>query len=328
MPVDGPARVVYAPSKGTLGFAARVNANGSAVGFSRQASDEPVEAYVLPIGGGEPVRVSAANTGMERAPLGETRVVRWKAKDGREIEGLLTLPVGYEKGKRVPLVLNIHGGPAGAFSEAFVGAGGLYPIATFAAKGWAVLRPNPRGSSAYGREFRAANLNDWGGGDYNDIMAGVDWTIAEGIADPDRMVVMGWSYGGYMTNWVVSQTNRFKAAASGAGLSNLPSMWGTNDIPSTLDDYFGGPWFEQPEIYVKLSPLYHIKDARTPLLVLHGEADVRVPTSQGFEMYQAMKRKGVEAQMVTYPRTPHGPREPKFVLDIMKRHVEWVEKHI
>ena len=135
----------------------------------------------------------------------------------------------------------------------------------FAAKGWAVLRPNPRGSSAYGRTFRGANLNDWGGGDYNDIMTGVDYVISEGIADPNRMVVMGWSYGGYMTNWVVTQTTRFKAAAAGAGLSNMPSMWGTNDIPAVLDDYFSGPSYEQSDRYVKLSPLYNIKNAVTPM---------------------------------------------------------------
>lgn len=328
MPVDGPPRTAYAPAKGTLGFGARMNSTGSHFGYTRQSSDEPVEAYVLAVEGREPVRISAANTGMKMPPLGETKVIRWKSKDGREIEGLLTLPAGYQKGTRVPLILNIHGGPAGAFNESFIGAAGLYPIATFASKGWATLRPNPRGSSAYGRAFRAANLQDWGGGDFQDIMTGVDYVIAEGVADPNRMVVMGWSYGGYMTNWVITQTSRFKAAVAGAGLSNMPSMWGTNDIPSVLDDYYGGPWYDQPELYKKLSPLYHVKNVTTPTLILHGEQDIRVPTSQGYEMYNAIRRKGIEAQMVVYPRTPHGPREPKFVLDIMQRHIDWVEKHI
>jgi len=327
MSVDGPARPVYAPAKGTLGIVARMNTSGTHLGFARQSASEPVEAYMMPLTGGDPVRVSAANTNLQLAALGETKVIHWKSKDGREVEGLLTLPVGYERGRKVPLILNIHGGPAGAFNESFIGASGLYPIATFAAKGWAVLRPNPRGSSAYGRAFRASNLNDWGGGDYNDIISGVDHLIADGTVDPSRMAVMGWSYGGYMTNWVITRTGRFKAAASGAGLSNLPSMWGTNDIPSTLDDYFGGTWFEQPERYLKMSPLYHVKNASTPTLFLHGEADIRVPTSQGAEMYNALRRKSVETQMVVYPRTPHGPREPKFVLDIMRRHIDWVEKH-
>jgi dipeptidyl aminopeptidase/acylaminoacyl peptidase len=328
MPVDGPAKIFYLPRKGTVGFGVHLNDSGTHMGLARQAPDEPVEAYVLAVGGGEPVRVSAANTELSKPPLGETRVVRWKSKDGKEVEGVLTLPVGYQQGKKVPLILNIHGGPSGAFSETFIGAAGLYPIASFAAKGYAVLQPNPRGSVAYGLAFRAANLNDWGGGDYNDLMSGVDSLIAQGIADPNKLVVMGWSYGGYMTNWVITQTDRFKVAATGAGLSDMPSMWGTNDIPSVLDDYFSGPWYEQPERYVKLSPLYHVKNVTTPTLFLHGEADDRVPTSQGYEMYNALKRKGVETQMVVYPRQPHGPREPKFVLDIMQRHIDWVEKHL
>lgn len=328
IPVDGPARLAYTPAKGTLGFGARMNSTGTHIGFTRQSSDEPVEAFVMPLSAGEPAQVSAANTNLPKLPLGETKLVKWKSKDGVEVEGLLTLPVGYVSGTKVPLILNIHGGPAGAFSESFIGASGPYPIASFAAKGWATLRPNPRGSSAYGRQFRSANKNDWGGGDFNDLMAGVDYVIAQGIADPNKLAVMGWSYGGYMTNWVITQTTRFKAASAGAGLSSMPSMWGTNDIPTILDDYFSGTPMDAPDRYLKLSPLYHVKNVTTPTLILHGEQDVRVPTSQGYEMYNALKRKGVETQMVVYPRTPHGPREPKFILDIMQRNMEWVEKHL
>ena len=327
MPVDGPPGVVFKP-KGTFGFGTRLNERGSFAGLALQSPTEPVEAYALDLAGGNPVQVSRANADLPKPPLGETRVIRWKAKDGKDIEALLTLPAGYRSGKKVPLVLNIHGGPAGAFAESFIGAASPYPIAVFASRGYAVLRVNPRGSSGYGNGFRTANLNDWGGGDYQDLMDGVDHVIAMGIADPDRLAVMGWSYGGYMTNWVITQTNRFKCAATGAGLSDLVSMWGTNDIPSTLDDYFSGPFYEQTERYVKMSPLYYVSRVTTPTLILHGEADHRVPTSQGYEMYSALKRRGVETVMVVYPRTPHGPQEPKFVLDIMRRHLEWVEKHV
>ena len=327
-PVDGPITVAYRPPQGTLGFGASLNKDGTYVGFSMQSSSQPPEAYVMDLASGKPIRVSAANAGIPREGLGVTTVIQWKGKDGRAVEGLLTLPPDYKRGMKIPLILNIHGGPAGAFAEQFIGAGTLYPLAAFAEKGWAVLRPNPRGSTSYGRAFRSANLNDWGGGDYNDIMAGVDELIKEGIADPNRMAVMGWSYGGYMTNWVITQTSRFKCAAAGAGLTNMPSMWGTNDIPGVIDDYFTGPWYEQPERYVQQSPLYHVKKVKTPTLYLHGEADNRVPISQAFEMYHAIQRLGIETQMVTYPRTPHGPQEPKFILDIMQRHIAWVEKHI
>jgi dipeptidyl aminopeptidase/acylaminoacyl peptidase len=321
-------RFLFLNNLATIAAGARLNATGTNAGFARQSSDEPVEAFALALGAGSPVRVSEANTALPQPPLGETRVVQWKGKDGHPVEGLLTLPVGYPQGQHYPLILNIHGGQSGAFGETYIGAAGLYPIATFASKGYAVLRPNPRGSIGYGRDFRSANINDWGGGDFNDLMSGVDYVIAQGIADPKRLAVMGWSYGGYMTNWVITQSTRFKAAATGAGLSNMPIMWGTNDIPTLLEDYFTGPWFEQTDRYLKLSPLYHVKNVTTPTLILHGEQDVRVPTSQRYEMYNALKRRGVETQMLVYPRTPYGPQEPKFVLDIMQRHLDWVDKHL
>ena len=326
MPVDGPPRAAFVP-KGTFGAGLRLNARGTYAGLALQTASEPVEAYNLDLHSMKPVQVSAANTNLPKPPLGETQVIRWK-NAGEELEGLLTLPPGYEKGKKIPLILNIHGGPSGGFTETFIGAAGLYPIASFAGQGWAVLRVNPRGSTGYGIKFRAANLNDWGGGDYKDLMSGVDHVIEMGIADPNRLVVMGWSYGGYMTNWVIGQTTRFKAAATGAGLSNLISMWGTNDIPTTLDDNFSGTPVEQTERYLKMSPLYYVKNVTTPTLILHGEIDPRVPTGQGYEMYNALKRRGVETVMVVYPRTKHGPEEPKFVMDIMRRHVEWVSKHL
>ena len=325
MPVDGSPQEVLAPDKGTLG-PVKLNDTGTHFGFARQTMDEPPEAYVAPVTGKGMVRVSHANVDLAKPPLGESRVVRWKAKDGLEIEGLLTLPVEYQSGKKVPMVLVIHGGPSGVFGEQFIGAPGLYPVAGFASKGWATLRCNIRGSSAYGRKFRAANFQDWGGKDYEDLMAGVDYAVAQGIADPDKLAVMGWSYGGYMTSWVVTQTQRFKAAAVGAGITNLVSMWGTNDIPSVLNDYFGGPYWQQWDGYVKRSAMAHVSNVTTPTLILHGEKDNRVPTDQGYEFYQALKRKGVKTQMVVYPRTQHGPQEPKFVQDIMQRHIAWVEQ--
>jgi dipeptidyl aminopeptidase/acylaminoacyl peptidase len=336
MPVDGAPTILFQPARGTFGGfggGLALNRAGSHAGLAMQAPDEPVEAYIMDLasnpGAPKPARVSEANASLSKQPLGETRLIRWKsAKDGKEIEGLLTLPVNYQQGKKYPLILNIHGGPAGAFTETFIGASGLYPLAAFAARGWAVLRANPRGSTGYGLPFRSSNVDDWGGGDYTDLMSGVEAVVAMGVADPNRMAVMGWSYGGYMTNWVVTQTTRFKCAATGAGLSDMISMWGTNDIPTVLDDYFEGTSFEQPQRYIKMSPLAHIQNAGTPMLILHGEADIRVPTTQGYEMYTALKRKGTPVEMVVYPRTPHGPQEPKFVLDIMRRHIDWVAKYI
>jgi len=327
MPVDGPPATIYQPERGmTLGGA--LNRTGTHIGFSQEAPDTPQEAYVMALPGGKPVQVSRSNTDLPKLPLGETRRIEWKAGDGLAIEGLLTLPVGYEKGKKYPLVLIIHGGPAGVFAETFIGSPSIYPMATFTARGYAVLRANIRGSSGYGKAFRFANMADWGGKDYEDLMAGVDHVIATGVADPQKLAVMGWSYGGYMTSWVVGHTTRFKAAAVGAGVTNLWSFTGTSDILGFLPDYFGGEPWNVFENFRKHSPMSYVRNVVTPTLVLHGEADIRVPISQGYEFYNALKRRGVTAKMVVYPRMPHGPGEPKFMLDVMNRHLEWIEKYV
>lgn len=281
----------------------------------------------MPVKGGSPQRVSRANDDLPKLPLGDTQVIHWKGPDGLDIEGLLTYPAGYETGKKYPLILNIHGGPTGVFGENYIGRFAVYPLATFASRGYAILRPNPRGSGGYGKKFRFGNLGDWGGKDYQDDMAGVDHVIAMGIADPDRLAVMGWSYGGFMTSWIITHTNRFKAASVGAGVTNLWSFTGTADIPGFLPDYFGGEPWDQFKAFTEHSPMSFVKNVKTPTLVLHGESDVRVPTSQGYELYHALKRMGVTTKMVVYPRTPHGPREPKFILDIAQRNVDWTDKY-
>jgi dipeptidyl aminopeptidase/acylaminoacyl peptidase len=329
MPVDGPPRTLFEPAKGVVNAgSAHLNGSGTTLGLPMESPDEPPEAYVMALASSTPVRVSRANVDLPRLPLGKTEVIRWKSTDGLDVEGLLTYPVNYESGKQYPLILNIHGGPTGVFGETFIGRSSLYPIAVFAARGYAVLRPNPRGSSGYGKQFRFANYNDWGGKDYEDIQAGVDRAIAMGVADPDRLAVMGWSYGGYMTSWTITQTHRFKAAVVGAGVTNLWSFTGTSDIPGFLPDYFGGEPWQQFDNFQKHSPITFVKNVTTPTLVLHGEADQRVPTSQGYEYYHALKREGVTAKMVVYPRQPHGPQEPKFILDIMQRHLDWVDKYV
>lgn len=326
MPVDGPSKTLYLPEHG-VAASATLNETGTQVGFAHESASEAPEAYTMPLAGGAPMRVSHANDGLPTPELGETKVIRWKSKDGSEVEGLLTYPVGYKAGQKYPLILNIHGGPAGAFAETFTGKFSVYPIATFASRGYAVLRPNPRGSSGYGKQFRFANVSDWGGKDFEDDMAGVDYVISTGVADADHLAVMGWSYGGFMTSWTVTHTNRFKAAVMGAGVTNLWSFTGTADIPGFLPDYFGGEPWDQFDSFTKHSPITFVQNVKTPTLVLHGEADERVPTSQGYEFYHALKKMGVTTKMVVYPRTPHGPREPKFILDIAQRNLDWVERY-
>lgn len=319
----GPATDVLAPAEGVIGGLSLGGPQGGTVAFVGQAADRPPEAFISPLARWQPVQVSRTNADAMPSPVGRTEVVRWRAPDGMEVEGLLTYPPNYQRGERVPLIVLIHGGPTGVFVESFVGAPGLYPIAAWGSQGWAVLRPNPRGSGGYGKRFRYANYADWGGGDYRDIMAGVDHVIRLGVADSTRLGVTGWSYGGYMTSWIITQTRRFRAAAVGAGVTNLMSFTGTSDIPSFVPDYFRGEFWTDLEPYRRHSAMFNIGAARTPTLVLHGEADVRVPVSQGYELYNALRRQNVTTEMVVYPRAPHGPSEPRQQLDIMRRHIEW-----
>ncbi len=297
-------------------------------GFVAERVDEAPQVWTAPVRPFAPRPVTRFDPPLPADALGRTEVVRWAAADGVEIEGLLTYPLGYRPGRRYPLLLVVHGGPTWYFLQDYLALPDVYPLAAFAARGFAVLRPNPRGSSGRGREFRFATREDWGGKDYGDLMAGVDHLIALGVADPARLGVMGWSYGGYMTDWIVSQTGRFRAASSGAGISNLTSFAGTSDILDFLPDYFGGSPWQRPELYLARSPLFHLAGATTPTLIQHGDQDRRVPLEQSEQLYRALRRLGVETELVIYPRQPHGLEEPKLILDAARRNLEWFELHL
>ena len=327
MPMNG-SPVVITRAKGMASSGIHLNATRTMVGFSRETLEQPPEAFISPADQCEPMQVSRVNAEFGKRSVGRTEILQWKSPDGLAIEGLLTYPAHYEKGKRYPLLLVIHGGPMGVFTEQYVGAAGLYPVAAFADRGYAVLRPNPRGSSGYGKKFRYANYGDWGKGDYQDIMAGVDQVIDLGIADKDRLGVMGWSYGGYMTSWTITQTRRFKAASVGAGVTNLMSFTGTADIPGFLPDYFAREFWDDLKPYQAHSAMFHVKGVKTPTLIQHGERDERVPLPQGQELYNALKRQGCTTKMVVYPRTPHGIEEPRLMIDCMTRNLDWFAHYV
>ena len=305
-----------------------LNRTATTFGYIRQTPEAPGEVYVAPADTMAGTRITQVNADVKLPAIGRTEVIQWKSTDGKTIEGLLTYPVGFQVGHRVPLLLNVHGGPTGVFQQTFIGGRGVYPLATFAARGFAILRVNPRGSSGYGAEFRRANTKDWGGGDYQDLMTGVDRVIEMGVADPDRLGVMGWSYGGFMTSWIVTQTKRFKAASAGAPVTNLMSFNGTADIPAFVPDYMGGQSWEAMDVYQKHSPMFNVKGITTPTMIQQGDADVRVPISQGYEFYNALKAQGVPTRMLVLPRQPHGPVEPKMQLAAMKSNLEWFDKYL
>jgi dipeptidyl aminopeptidase/acylaminoacyl peptidase len=327
VPADGAAATVISGTDVNV-TAPSLNTAGTAVGFVHAWSDRAPEPYVSRLENFGAKQVATVQTlpSPKDAPIGRTEALRWKSSDGMEVEGLLTYPVGYEKGRRVPLLVIVHGGPAGVFTRSFVGMPGPYPIPAFTERGYGVLRVNPRGSSGYGRKFRYANYQDWGGGDYRDIMTGVDQVIGLGVADPDRLGIMGWSYGGYMTSWVITQTKRFKVASVGAGVTNLMSFTGTADIPGFVPDYFGGEYWDVFDRWRARSAMFNVKGVTTPTLIQHGEQDLRVPISQGYELYNALTRQRVPTKMVVYPRQPHGIQEPKLIKDAMERNLDWFDR--
>jgi dipeptidyl aminopeptidase/acylaminoacyl peptidase len=308
--------------------AASMSKSGAVLACIYQEASIPPQVIVMNTKDMKPTVLSRVNEEFAKRRHAKTEVIKWKSKDGKfDIEGLITYPANYREGKKCPLILNIHGGPAGVFTHSYTGASAVYPVQALAEEGYAVLRVNPRGSSGYGADFRRANVNDWGYGDYDDIMGGVDKLITDEIAHADSLCVTGWSYGGYMTSMIITKTNRFKAAMVGAGVTNLVSFTGTTDIPGFIPDYFGGEMWNRTDIYMKHSAMSAVQKVKTPTLIVHGERDARVPLSQGLELYIALKRLGVKTKMVTYPRTPHGPQEPKFIQDIGERVISWFDEH-
>lgn len=306
-----------------------MNASRSHFGFLLQSSSIPPEAFISSTSQFSPKKITSIHANIASNLIPKTELIKWKTFDGKEIEGLLTYPLKYEPGKKYPLILNIHGGPAGVFTQSFVaGNQSIYPLAAFAEAGMFVLRPNPRGSTGYGVEFRLANQRDWGGGDYRDLMAGVDHVIKMGVADPDRLGVMGWSYGGFMSSWVVGHTDRFKVASIGAPVVDLSHQNLTDDIAGFLPSYMkSDPWNDWA-VYDKWSPIRYVQNVKTPVMLQHGEADARVPFSNAVMFYNALKRRGVPVRLLALPRQPHGPSEPKMVMVVMRSNLEWMEKYI
>jgi len=264
------------------------------------------------------------NAWLKDYALGDSEIVRWKSKDGTEIEGLLTKPVGYAAGAKAPFLLNPHGGPTGASINNFNGT-----VQVLAANGFAVLQPNFRGSTGKGLAFAQANKNTWGKGDYEDCMSGVDAMIASGIADPDRLGAFGWSYGGYMTFWILTQTDRFKAVSPGAGLTNIYSMYSQTDIHRYLNWFYSdkAPW-EAQDLYWDRSPMKYVGNVKTPTMIMHGQVDTRVPIAQAQEFYQALVERKVPVEFVVYPRENHGFTEPRHQMDRVRRYVRFFAKYL
>jgi dipeptidyl aminopeptidase/acylaminoacyl peptidase len=273
------------------------------------------------------VRVSNANPQVAQFQLGEYETVRWKSTDGQMVEGLLVKPVGYDPAKRYPLIVQIHGGPAAADMNTFSGNHGSY-VHIFAANGYAVLKPNYRGSDNYGEKFRTQIAGDYFRQGYDDIVAGVDYLIARGVADPDKLGMMGWSAGGHWSNWTLTHTNRFKAISSGAGAVNWISMYAQTDVQTPREFYFKGKPWENWDHYVTVSPLKYITNAKTPTLIHVCNGDPRVPKPQSDELFMALKKLGVPVEYIVYPQDSHGITDPRYQMVKMFSEFHWFEKWI
>jgi dipeptidyl aminopeptidase/acylaminoacyl peptidase len=262
---------------------------------------------------------------MTELDLGATEAVSFKSKDGTEVHGLLTYPVGYVKGTKAPLLLRIHGGPNGQDQHSFSMERQL-----FAANGYAVLAVNYRGSAGRGQKFSRAIFADWGHYEVEDLQAGVDHVIKMGVADPDRLGVGGWSYGGILTDYLIASDTRFKAATSGAGTAFTVSYYGADHYIIQYDNEIGPPWNAKAwETYQKLSyPFLHADRIKTPTLFLCGEKDFNVPVSGSEQMYQALRSLGIDTQLVIYPNENHGIQRPSYVRDRYERYLGWYEKYL
>jgi dipeptidyl aminopeptidase/acylaminoacyl peptidase len=255
--------------------------------------------------------------------LASTEGISAKTADGNEVHGLLTMPIGYKAGTKVPMLLFIHGGPTAQDAHEFD-----MPRQMFASHGYAVLNVNYRGSTGRGHAYSLAINADWGNKEVTDLMAAVDAAVATGKIDPDKLVVGGWSYGGILTDYTIASTTRFKAASSGAGMGNLIVLYGIDEYILQYENEIGPPW-KNPELYIKLSyPFFHADRIKTPTLFMGGDKDFNVPLEGGEQMYQALKSVGTPAELIVYPGQFHGFTRPSFIKDRYVRWMAWYDKYL
>jgi dipeptidyl aminopeptidase/acylaminoacyl peptidase len=272
-------------------------------------------------------RLTESNPQADSIAVGATETIQWRSSDGTMVEGILVKPLDYEKGRRYPLVVQIHGGPAGA-SLLQYNAGYGYYSNVYAANGYVCLLPNYRGSANYGEKLKMEISGDYFRKGYQDIMTGVDYLIETGLVDSTKMGVMGWSAGGHWSNWILTHTDRFKAISSGAGAVNWTSMYAESDIQRGREFYFGGKPYDNFEHYWDVSPLKYVKNAKTPTLIHVVDGDPRVPRPQSEELYMALRQLGVPTEFLVYPGSTHGIPDMRNQLVKMVSEFNWMEKWI
>jgi dipeptidyl aminopeptidase/acylaminoacyl peptidase len=299
-----------------------MGAKGTTVVLSSQPQ-QPTEVFALDKKGGLRPLSKQNDAWLKGVSLGSVEPIQAKSKDGTLVSGFTIKPVGYQAGRKYPTILRIHGGPVAQFGYGFA-----FEWQYFAANGYAVVVANPRGSSGRGLEYSKAIYADWGNKDTDDVLAVVDYAVAQGLADPDRLGVGGWSYGGIMTDQVIARDQRFKAAVSGASIANVLAGYGTDQYIRDYETELGTPW-KNPDVYMRVSyPFYHADKIKTPTLFVCGEKDFNVPLLNTEQMYQALKSLNVPTQLVIYPGQFHGVTTPSYVKDRYVRYLGWYNKYL
>lgn len=286
---------------------------------------QPPNVSVRSLDGGDWRQITDLFPELADYPTAHVEHLQWSSPDGTPVEGYLRFPNSYAPGTRFPVVVAPHGGPSSAYAPSYAFRSWLH-LAT--AHGIGVLLPNPRGSWGRGHAYQSANVGDLGGGDWQDINAGLDYLIERGLADPDKLGIWGWSYGGYMTAWAITQTDRFKCAVAGAPITNYESNYGVVSIRAWQSVCMGCSPYDEPALHRDRSPLTYVKRVKTPTLLLHGEQDKDVPSEQSLEFYTALKHFGVTTRCVIYPREPHGFIERTHLIDMLWRSIEWIERYL
>ncbi len=325
-PVSGHVETIWRGGEGVTaglwGTNLSVARDGKTSAVIRSSFAAAPEVWAGPIG--EWKQVTHRNASVKPA-WGEAKSIHSK-NEGYDIQGWLIYPKDFDAGKKYPMVVRVHGGPSAAVQSTWPDAS-EYAMA-LAGAGYFVLQPNPRGSYGQGEAFTRANVKDFGYGDFRDILAGVDEALRVAPIDPERLGLTGWSYGGYMTMWGVTQTNRFKAAMAGAGIANYQSYYGENKIDQWMIPFFGKSVYDDPEVYAKSSPITFIKNVKTPTLVMVGDSDGECPTPQSYEFWHALKTQGVETQLVVYEHEGHMFANPAHIRERMERTVAWFDQHL
>jgi dipeptidyl aminopeptidase/acylaminoacyl peptidase len=327
-------RAVRVDPGASAAFSISLSRDGRRLSYRRVEARTMGDIVVMDVSSGRTTAVTDVNPELRGFALGRLRAMKWRSFDGMEIWGLLLTPPDAAPGRRLPLLVYLHGGPGGGvtyglFPQFMTGVSQVdpYPTEVMAEAGYAVLFPMPRGGAGYGEAGQRMIVNAWGEGDYKDVMAGVDALVADGTADPERLGVMGASYGGFLTNWIVTQTGRFKAASAGASISDLADLYLLSEGGEFIVDYFKKPW-ENRASFAAHSPLMFADRVTTPLLIQHGEVDPRVPIGQAQKFYRTLKAMGKTVELEIYPRGGHVLREPNQQREQMLRNLAWFERWI